>query len=126
MQRAFDRYDTELASALGIARVEPTQAYDIENVLSQDWWDDGAWEGLLGPFEAKQSPKDKEQVSRGHEASGEPMRAKRTLSMLLRYNIVAERETADRAASRARRRLSLNAGDAVRKRKGTFEGHSRR
>ena len=44
VQRAFDRYDTELASALGIARVDPTQAYDIENVLSQDWWDDGAWD----------------------------------------------------------------------------------
>ena len=28
VQRAFDRYDTELASALGIARVDPTQAYD--------------------------------------------------------------------------------------------------
>lgn len=44
VQRAFDRYDTELASALGIARVDPTQAYAIENVLSQDWWDDGAWD----------------------------------------------------------------------------------
>jgi hypothetical protein len=43
-QRAFDRYDTELALALGIARVDPTQAYEIENVLSQDWWDDGAWD----------------------------------------------------------------------------------
>jgi hypothetical protein len=44
LQRAFDRYVTELASALGIARVDPTEAYEIENVLSQDWWDDGAWD----------------------------------------------------------------------------------
>lgn len=44
VQRAFDRYDTELASALGIARVDSTEAYEIENVLSQDWWDDGAWD----------------------------------------------------------------------------------
>jgi hypothetical protein len=44
VQRGFDRYDTELALALGLARVDPTQAYEIENVLSQDWWDDGAWD----------------------------------------------------------------------------------
>ena len=44
VRRAFDRYDTELASALGIARVDPTQAYAIEHVLSQEWWDDGAWD----------------------------------------------------------------------------------
>lgn len=44
VQRAFDRYDTELASVLGIARLDLTEAYQIENVLSQDWWDDGAWD----------------------------------------------------------------------------------
>jgi len=44
LQLAFDRYDTELASALGISRVDPTQSYDVENVLSHDWWDDGAWD----------------------------------------------------------------------------------
>jgi hypothetical protein len=42
--RAFDRYDTELASTLGIARIDATAAYEIENVLSQDWWDDAAWD----------------------------------------------------------------------------------
>jgi hypothetical protein len=44
VQRAFDRYDRELASALGIPRIDSTGTYDIENVLSQDWWDDGAWD----------------------------------------------------------------------------------
>ena len=40
----------------------------------------------------------------------------KTRSMLLRYNIVTERETADALPSR--RRLSLDAAEAVRKRKG--------
>jgi hypothetical protein len=44
LQLAFDRYDTRLAAALGISRIDPNQAYDIENVLSHDWWDDGAWD----------------------------------------------------------------------------------
>jgi hypothetical protein len=42
--QAFDLYDSELAAALGIARVDPTHAYEIENVLSQEWWDDGVWD----------------------------------------------------------------------------------
>lgn len=44
LQLAFDRYDTDLASALGISRVDPSQPYEIENVLSHEWWDDGAWD----------------------------------------------------------------------------------
>jgi hypothetical protein len=44
LQLAFDEYDTKLAAALGISRINPTQAYDVENVLSHDWWDDGAWD----------------------------------------------------------------------------------
>jgi len=50
LQLAFDQYDTELAAALGIPRVDPTERYSVENVLSHDWWDDGAWDpGALSP-----------------------------------------------------------------------------
>lgn len=44
LQLAFDQYDTKLAAVLGISRIDPTQAYDVENVLSHEWWDDGAWD----------------------------------------------------------------------------------
>jgi hypothetical protein len=44
LRRAFDEYDTELAAALGIPRADPTKEYVVEYVLSQDWWDDGAWD----------------------------------------------------------------------------------
>jgi len=47
----------------------------------------------------------------------------KTRSMLLRYNIVTERERPTRCCAR---RLSLDAADAGRKRKGTVEGHPRR
>jgi hypothetical protein len=44
LRLAFDQYDTELATALGISRVDPTKPYDVEYVLSHSWWDDGAWD----------------------------------------------------------------------------------
>jgi hypothetical protein len=43
LRRAFDEYDTDLATALGVPRADPTKEYGVEHVLSQDWWDDGAW-----------------------------------------------------------------------------------
>jgi hypothetical protein len=43
LRLAFDQYDTELATALRISRIDPTKQYDVEHVLSHDWWDDGAW-----------------------------------------------------------------------------------
>jgi hypothetical protein len=43
LQRAFDRYGRDFAAALGVARIAPCDSYDIEPVISQQWWDDGAW-----------------------------------------------------------------------------------
>lgn len=44
LRRAFDAYDAELATALGVPRVDPSTGYNVEHVLSQEWWDDGAWD----------------------------------------------------------------------------------
>ena len=44
VQLAFEEYDTDLATALGIPRLDPATPYDVANVLSHVWWDDGAWD----------------------------------------------------------------------------------
>jgi len=41
--RAFREVDRQLAAALAIEQVSADQRYSIENILSQEWWDDGAW-----------------------------------------------------------------------------------
>ncbi len=43
LRRGFDEYDTELAMALGVPRVDPAKGSNVELVLSQEWWDDGVW-----------------------------------------------------------------------------------
>src|SRR5207249_2644440 len=41
--RAFREVDRQLAAALAIEQVSADQRYSIENILSREWWDDGAW-----------------------------------------------------------------------------------
>jgi hypothetical protein len=73
LQLAFDRYDTDLASALGISRVDPTQSYDIENVLSHEWWDDGAWDpGALRRVGSPETANRKPRPSRTGKRRGAP------------------------------------------------------
>jgi len=52
----FRRYDTAFAKALGltlhIPKTHNDESYEIEQVLSQRWWDDGAWD-----FDGKKSHK---------------------------------------------------------------------
>jgi hypothetical protein len=43
LRLAFDEYDNELATALGVPRVDHAEGYNVEHVLSQEWWDDGVW-----------------------------------------------------------------------------------
>ncbi len=43
LQRVFREFDRQLAAALAIEQVSADQRYSIENVLSREWWDDGAW-----------------------------------------------------------------------------------
>jgi len=44
MRKAFAAYDTALAAALGIERLEASASYTVDHVLSQDWYDDIAWD----------------------------------------------------------------------------------
>jgi hypothetical protein len=44
LRRAFEIYDDALAAALKIDRLDARATYTIELVLSQEWWDDGAWD----------------------------------------------------------------------------------
>ena len=45
LQQCFRDYDTQWADALGMElfRAQSDADYEIANVLSQHWWDDGAW-----------------------------------------------------------------------------------
>jgi hypothetical protein len=44
IKSSFRAYDVALAEALGLARYLPKRHYDtdyeIENILSEEWWDD--------------------------------------------------------------------------------------
>ncbi len=45
LQQAFAEFDATLAQALGIDlfRSREGETYDVEVLLANDWWDDGAW-----------------------------------------------------------------------------------
>jgi hypothetical protein len=43
METGCARFDRAFAAALGIP-VSAGTAYELARILSQGWWDDGAWE----------------------------------------------------------------------------------
>jgi hypothetical protein len=46
MQAHFAEFDRHFAAALGIHchNVDKDGEYTIANIISRDWWDDGAWD----------------------------------------------------------------------------------
>jgi len=55
--RAFREADRKLAAALAIEQVSANQRYSIENVLSREWWDDGAWPNDRDATDDGQTPR---------------------------------------------------------------------
>jgi hypothetical protein len=55
--RAFREVDRQLAAALAIEQIGADQHYGIENILSQEWWDDGAWPNDRDTPDGGQTPR---------------------------------------------------------------------
>ena len=55
--RSFREVDRQLAAALAIEQIGADQRYSIENVLSQEWWDDGAWPDDRDATDGGQTPR---------------------------------------------------------------------
>jgi hypothetical protein len=44
LRQIFADYDRMLAATLAVPILTVGTYYEVENILSQDWWDDGAWD----------------------------------------------------------------------------------
>jgi hypothetical protein len=59
IRAAFRNYDEQLAERLGIAIHDPTDSeYEVEALISRDWWDDSLWESDEAPRK-RSSPSDR-------------------------------------------------------------------